>query len=907
MIHWFWNRAKEDLSEELESHLRMAIEERVANGESPAQARGAALREFGNVPLIQDVTRGHQGWLWLEDALQDARYALRQFRRAPAFVATVLLTIAIGIGVNLAVFQLLYGVILAKLPVAHPEELVVVHAARTPFDQAWMVSYAAYQRLRASTESDAPLCARASANEAILEHGNESIATARYEMVSDNYFSVLTVAPAAGRFFVQADAREGQGEWPAVVRFDFARDTFGSAQQALGQHIVLNKVPFVIVGVTNKRFLGVVTGYPPDLWVPLETQSTGHLGVAFDSLGPGHDVDLDKPWHNQPTIFWLSLIARVPAGHRNSAVNKWNEVFQADRVLMSAATEDPKVKSAFLRTTVQLAVADRGLGGIREQSSLPLALLMALSASIFLVGCLNLANLQIARLNTRAQELSVRIALGASRWRLLRQILMEDALLVLFGGASAFLVGRTASAILVGWASSRNSLLKIDLHPNPAIAAVGVALIVFTLVAFSILPALHFLGSSLAQAAGSRARVAGAAHSRPQRWRSNMMLAAQVSLSLLLASMSGCFAATLIHWETIDVGMDREHILSIFVDMQRTEYANYQKNLPELYRMVKERLEALPEVRSAAVEMCSLPDCGWNTALYVFGRSGLSSAQVHGKEDHVGPGFFSTMGIPLLRGRDFSSADTAKTQKVAIVSEGYARHLFGNEDPLGHWVGYEPAPNDHKFLIVGEVADARVDGPQFEPPPVVYMSVAQIAAPIHAIQIRAAGSLGQLAERVRATLHQVDPNLPIEEIVPFDAQLNDGLGTEKLLARLAAVYASLTLLLVAIGFYGVMSSRTARRRSEFGIRLALGATRRNIQTMIVGQTIRILLAGVAPGLLLSWAAMRLSRHLLVGSMGTNSLAAIGATILLALAGAFATLIPARRAALTDPLETLRSE
>jgi len=532
---------------------------------------------------------------------------------------------------------------------------------------------------------------------------------------------------------------------------------------------------------------------------------------------------------------------------------------------------------------------------------------MALSASIFLVGCLNLANLQIARLNARAQELSVRVALGASRWRLLRQILIEDALLVLLGGVSAFLVGRAASAVLVSWASSRSSLLKIDLHPNSAIAAVGIALIVFTLVSFSLLPALHFMRSNLSAAVGPCARVAGFAHSGRQRWRSNMMLATQVSLSLLLASMSGCFAATLIHWETIDVGMDREHILSVSLDMERTDYASQLKNLSALYREITERLEALPDVRAAAVEMCSLPDCGWNTALYVFGHSGLSSAQVHGKEDHVSPGFFTAMGIPLLRGRDFTFADTSKTQRVAILTQSYARQLFGDEDPIGHWVGYEPAPNDHKFLIIGEAADARVDGPQFEPPPAVYMSVTQIAAPIHSIQIRTTGSLGPLTERVRSTLHQIDPNLPVDEIVPFQTQFNDGLGAEKLLARLAIVYASLTLLLVAIGFYGVMSSRTARRRSEFGIRLALGATRQNIQALIVGQTLRILLAGVLPGLVLSWAAMRLSRHLLAGSVGTNSLAAVAATIVLTLAGAIATLIPARRAARTDPLETLRRE
>jgi hypothetical protein len=353
--------------------------------------------------------------------------------------------------------------------------------------------------------------------------------------------------------------------------------------------------------------------------------------------------------------------------------------------------------------------------------------------------------------------------------------------------------------------------------------------------------------------------------------------------------------------------MDREHVLSVRVDMRRTGYAARHPNLPALYRDITQRLEAMPGVRTAAVEMCSLPDCGWNTALYVFGGGGLSNAQVHGKEDHVGAGFFATMGIPLLRGRDFSGTDTDKSQTVAIVSHSYTRQLFGNESPIGHWVGYEPAPHDHEFLIVGEIADARVDGPQFEAPPLVYMDIDQAPNPVQMIQIRAAGDPRDVAGQIRQALSELDPDFPITEIVPFTTELNDGLGTEKLLARVASVYAGLTLLLVAIGFYGVMASRTARRKTEFGIRLALGASRRHIQVLILGQTVCILLAGVVPGLFLSAGAIRLARHVLYGSTSANSLAVVAGTIVLVLAGSLATLIPARRPGMADPLETLRSE
>ncbi len=904
MIFRRWDRAKENFSEELESHLNLAIAERVAGGEDPARARTAATRELGNIPLIEDVTRGNRGWLWLENLLHDTRYALRQLRRSPAFTATALLTLAFGIGANLAVFQLLYAVILAELPVPHPEEVFRIHAARSPFDQSWTISYPAYQRLRSATP-DVPLVASAYAQAATLNLPNRAPIEAACTLVSDNYFSGLGVAPAAGRLFLQDDERMGQGELPVVLRYDFARKTFGSAHEAVGQHILLNGRAFVVIGVAHRRFLGDRTGYAPDVWLPLAVQSTGTLAVPWDSLGPGHDVSLDKPWYNQPTIFWLVLMARIPPERRAAVLAHWDQVFRNDREVMTEATADLAVKAALLHVRTSLAPINED--GMRRRFTVPLTLLMALSASIFLVGCLNLANLQLARLQARAYELSVRMALGASSARLIRQIVLEDALLVAGGSVGAFALGRAASGILIRWASNRNSLFTFDLHLNLPLAALGVGLMLLSLLCFSILPVVVFIRTGVAATAGSGARVAGISQTGHQRLRSTMLLGTQVSLSLLLSTMAACFAATLVHWETVDVGMDREHVLIVRPELHQPMYTDHSEMLPGLYSRIQERLQALPGVRRAAVEMCGGIHCGWITALYVHGRNTLTDAQVHGQEDHVGLGFFDTLGIPILRGRDFLSSDTDNTQRVAIISRAYARQLFGDADPIGQWVGYEPAPNDHKFLIVGEVADARVNGAERDAPPVVYMSINQNPAPVNSIRVRAVGDPRQLSESVRQALYEVDPALPVSEIVPLATELSGDLGTEKLLARLAGVYASLTLLLVAIGFYGVMSSRVARRKNEFGIRLALGATRRHIQMLIVGQTARILVGGIVPGAILSIFAVRTASHFLYGSVGENSFAIIAASLLLAFAGSVATFVPARRAALADPLETLRSE
>src|SRR6185437_13877660 len=275
--------------------------------------------------------------LWLENLLHDARYALRQLRRSPAFTATALLTLAFGIGANLGVFQLLYAVILAQLPVPHPEELVRIHAARSPFDQSWQVSYPAYQRLRASTP-DVPLIATAYVQNVTLEIPNRAAIEASSRLVSGNYFSGLGVTPAAGRLFVLDDERIGQDEWPAVLRYDFARNTFGSVQQAVGQRMLLNGRAFVVVGVARQRFFGDITGFAPDLWMPLALQSTGAFAVPWDSLGPGHDVSLKKPWYNQSTIFWLELTARIPPQRRAAVLAHWDQVFRIDREVMTEAT-----------------------------------------------------------------------------------------------------------------------------------------------------------------------------------------------------------------------------------------------------------------------------------------------------------------------------------------------------------------------------------------------------------------------------------------------------------------------------------------------------------------------------------------------------------------------------------------
>jgi predicted permease len=389
-----------------------------------------------------------------------------------------------------------------------------------------------------------------------------------------------------------------------------------------------------------------------------------------------------------------------------------------------------------------------------------------------------------------------------------------------------------------------------------------------------------------------------------RRW-SSLLLAGQVSLSLLLLSMATLFARTLLNLSQLDAGLDREHVLSVHLELG-SGYLEGQ-DPAELNKRILDALKALPMVRDASMQMCRIPGCIWNTAIHVSGHPELPEAQMHGEENHVSEGFFHTLGIPLLRGRTFVDGDRKGSQPVAILNHAFARKLFGDESPVGHSIGYKPAPDDHRYLIVGEVGDARVDGLRLPAPPVAYFSIDQNAEPAGTIEVRALGSPAAIAADVRRSLQSVDPGLPISEIVPLNTEFQDGLSTEKLLARLTVIFAGLTLTLAAIGFYGLLSFQVTHRTSEIGVRMAMGATRGQVHGLFLRQTLVILLAGFVPGIVLTEMVGRTARTLLYGIQETDPWALLLAVCVLLVSGVLATLIPARRAAALDPVKALRSE
>jgi predicted permease len=606
----------------------------------------------------------------------------------------------------------------------------------------------------------------------------------------------------------------------------------------------------------------------------------------------------------QSSVFWLWLLARVSGTTQSSAVAQWTQVLEPDLALLADASKDTNDREQILRARVRLVSAAAGEGALRDDYSQPLVILMTMAGLVLLVGCVNLANLQLARMLARQRELAVRTALGARRWRLLCQLFVEGALLALIGGVLAFLVGRAASSLLLHWASGRGPAIPLDMHMGWGMLVFGAALLMLALTGFSLVPGWKFTHGNLADHMKSRSS-SSSSHGRIARRWSSLLLAGQVSFSLLLLGMAGLFAQTLLNLSHVNAGLDREHVISIHLDFTNAGYR--ETDLPELYARLITRLRELPDVRDAALQMCAIPGCIWNTAIHVSGHPEFPEKQLHGEENHVGAGYFHTMGIPILEGRDFDERDLPVSEPVAILNRTFARNLFGNESPVGHRIGYEPPPHDANYLIVGECADARVDDLRFPAPAVAYFSVNQRPRPVGTIEVRSGGPPRALYSRIRQSLLAVDSHLPITDIVALNTEYADGLSKETLLARLTGVFGFLVLALAALGFYGLLSFNVTRRTAEIGIRISIGATPAQVRALIFHETAWILFAGILPGVAFTEIMGRVVRALLYGSGPIDLWAQSFAICILIATGMLAGLIPAHRAASIDPVKALRAE
>lgn len=906
-------RRKSDLTEEIESHLKMAIADRVSRGQAPADAKTSAMREFGSVPMIADVTREQWGWLRLELLVQDIRYALRQLSRSPGFTLTVVITLALGIGANSAIFTLVHGILLRSLPVNDPSRLYRIgdkddccyynnfQNENGDFD---LFSYDLYLHLKQSVPDFEQLAAvEAGGNSYSIRKGAEPAKPMRSEYVSGNYFATLGVGAYAGRLLNESDDTPGAA--PAIVlsykawQADFAADP-----AIVGSTVYLQTHPFVVAGVTPPAFFGDrVIANPPDVWMPLASESV--LEGANSAL-----TDDDQ--------LWLYPLGRVRPGTNVVALQaKLSAALQ--RWLATRPTYTDHGGAALIpRQHVILAPAGGGIQRLQQQTGAGLRLLMILSTVVLLIACANVANLLLARCTARRSDVAVRMALGAARRRIVRQVLTESVLLSLIGGAAGLAVAYAGSHMMLVLAFPRAKNMPVGATPSLAVLGFAFLVSLLTGIVFGTAPAWMSSHAQPADALRGANRSTGDRSSFPQRG----LVVLQVALSVVLLAGAFLMTRSLHNLEHQDFGIATANRYVLQFDPKGIGYT--LDRLPALYRQIEERFSALPAMSQISlVRYIPLGGNMWGSCVIPQGHSAPGpNDKCFAVWDRASTHFLDSIGVPIVRGRNFSAQDTATSQQVVVVNRAFAKQFFPNQDPIGKHFGVSNPQYSGAFEIVGIFADFKMTDPRRDVKPLFFRPLSQQFDGYKEPDADAAEKNSMFVSFIilnftqappdaeslsRKTLAAIDPNLTVIHFDPYDAEVAGNFNQDRLLARLTSLFGILALLLASVGLYGVMSYFVVQRTSEIGIRMALGAARSGVVAMVLRRALWQMLAGLALGVPAALLAGHLMVSLLYRVSGYDPLAFLGAILLLAISATVAGFIPARRAASIDPMQALRTD
>ena len=909
-------RAEREMTEELEAYLDAAVNEKLRSGMSREDALRAARVEMGSTEAAKEATRA-AGWEQLLETLwQDTVFALRQLRRNPALTVVVVLSLALGIGANTAIFSLMDAVMLKSLPVKNPQRLVLLQWATTgppppprpvlsslhgdmfPTRTGGMTStsfsYPAFQEFGARNHVFSSLFGFQSANTLnVIIHGHASLAFG--EMVTGDYFSGLGVSPVAGRAITDADEKPGAPP-VAVVSYGFWERQLGGSRSALGKTIILNSVPFTLVGVAPPEFFGVQPGSRLDIWVPISTQP--QILPQWDHAG--------ESWFTERNRWWVVMMGRLKRGVTSQqALAEMKVLFTQS---MTAGLTPPPQPQLLPR--VQLASASQGINELRRRFSQPLWLLMALVALVLLIACANVANLLLARATTRQKEIAVRLAMGAGRQRLVRQLLTESLLLSFLGGALGLLFAFWGTHVLLALMTSGREPVSLTVSPDIAILGFTAAVSLFTGILFGLAPALRATRLDLTPALKENASNPSAERG-PKSKLSRALVAAQVAGCILLLTEAGLFVRTLENLQNQNFGFDQYHLLLFRIDPTQ---AGYQGNrLLTFYQELRARIEALPGVQSASFSSDGLIGAGMSVKGisvegYTPNRSGREESAW---TNNVGPDFFEATGIKLLLGRAIGLQDTQSSPKVAVVNQALVRQVFGQANPLGRRFTFgKPESGADEITIAGVVQNAKYEELRKPAPPTVYIPYAQMVErgwPSAYFEVRTAGDPLLMVPDLRRIVDSMNRDLPLSDVRTETEKIDQALMQERLFARLSSFFGGLALLLACVGLYGVMNYSVARRTGEIGIRVALGARPGSILRLVMRDIAVILAVGVAGGLCISIAAVGVLQKLLFGLSPRDPVTLILSAGVLSAAALLAGYLPARRATKVDPMVALRYE
>jgi len=652
--------------------------------------------------------------------------------------------------------------------------------------------------------------------------------------------------------------------------------------------------------VAARGFFGAQVGAAPEFWLPTAMQSAVRYQQHYSQ---DTNAKTNAPWVLQPDIRWLQFIIRVSnpklAGQTSAALN---QIFHSELVQAAAQEKDRSEREAMLRAHLNLVPGARGLPNLRDTFSQPLLALMAMVGITLLIACANLANLLLARAAAREREIAVRLSIGATRARLVRQLLVECVLLSAIGTVFGSAVAYWLSGILPKWVSSSTAPVPLSLAPDDCVLFFSAAVAVLTGIAFGLAPAVQGTRVEPIQALKSGGLATSGAASR---WfLKQILVTVQIALSLVLLVGAGLFVRTLRNYSTLDPGFDRDHLVTMDLDTHLAGYSRPQ--LTGLYKKLIDRVEAIPGVRSASLLSCEIASgCGDASDIFLPGVP-HTNGETDAQERFVSKEFFATTAIPLIEGQMFADSDTENSPKVVVVNEMFVRQFLAGKDPIGQYYGYDAA-NPRLFQIVGVVKDSRVNDVREDVPPTIFHSLAQGAIDVGSLNVRTFGAPAPLVAQIREAVRSVDPHLPMGVSSTVAQVIDEGLWGYHLIARLASIFGGLALGLACLGVYGVMSYSVARRTAELGIRMALGASRTDVVSLILNNVLIVIGAGVLIGLALSFASVRAVSSLLFGISPYDPATMIGAAALLTIVAVTAGLKPAWRAAHVDPIAALRVE
>jgi predicted permease len=910
---------EERLRAEIEEHLALQTEENLRAGLSPAEARRRAVLQFGGVEGIKESYRDQRGLPFFEMFFQDIRHTLRRLRMAPAFTVTTILTLALGIGATTSIFTLAHAVLLKSLPVAKPDELYRVgKEARCCFWGMWsqkdefsLISYDLYTYFRDHTKGFAELAAF-SASEDMLGVRRIGFAESAQgydgEYVSGNYFSMFGIQPYAGRAIAPADDRLGAA--PVVMMtYRLWEEKYALDPSVIGGVFNFNEKPFTVIGITPPGFYGdQLRDSPPDFFLPIHTADASDVATPnlywFDVIGrirPGaHPVPVETEMRNELRQ-WLR-------GH-------WSEMSLNDRAL-------------FPQQTLYLRPGGSGITSMRDQYERWLRILLIASGFVLLIVCATVANLMLVRGIERRRQTSLCIALGAQARRVVRQALTESLLLSLLGGAAGLALAFAGTRLILGVAfPAKTGLAVVPITASPSLPVLlfVCAVSLLTGIAFGFGPAWMATRIDPIEAL----RGAGRATARMGSTSRRALVVIQTALSLALLAASGLLTATLHRLESQDFGFAQERRLVMTANPREAGYGPDQ--LTQLYRRIHDSLITIPGVSDVALSIYSpMADNFWGASIRMPGRApaGPGDDRDAAGLNRATTGYFRIIGTPIIQGRDITEQDTANSQRVAVINEAFARRFFGNEDPIGRFFGQIPL-SDSQYKVVGVARDARFSVFDMDKPvaPFFVLPEAQLdyfrpsgGKQVEAqegshflrdivIELRpgAGPSLAQTNARIRQTMASVDPNLPVLAIRSLKEQVSGQFIQQRLIARLTSLFGILSLVLAAIGLYGVIAYNVSSRTGEIGARMAIGAAKGDIIALVLRGAVALILIGLVIGLPLAFAAGRFLGSQLYGMSPYDPAVISTAVAVLALSALIASFVPAFRASLISPLEALRAE